>query len=98
MMTVKRPFCRRTRRRSPNRYVHRAPLLEFHHLGEEAVMLLAALFGSVQRYLRYRALLSSIETLDDRMLYDIGLNRSELSAAAWAPIEPATAYSPLPSR
>jgi len=61
-------------------------------------MLLAALFGSVQRYLRYRALLSSIEILDDHMLYDIGLNRSELSAAAWAQIERATAHSPLRSR
>ena len=50
-------------------------------------MLLAALFGSVQRYLRYRALLSGIETLDDRLLYDIGLNRGELSAAAWAQVE-----------
>ena len=47
-------------------------------------MLLAALFGSVQRYLRYRSLLSGIEGLDDRLLYDIGLNRGELSAAAWA--------------
>ena len=45
-------------------------------------MLLVTLFGSVQRYLRYRALLSGVETLDDRLLHDIGLNRGELSAAS----------------
>jgi uncharacterized protein YjiS (DUF1127 family) len=61
-------------------------------------MLLAALFGSVQRYLRYRSLLSGIEGLDDRLLYDIGLNRGELSAAAWAQAERGTAHSPLGSR
>jgi uncharacterized protein YjiS (DUF1127 family) len=65
---------------------------------EEAAMLLAALFGSVQRYLRYRSLLSGIEGLDDRLLYDIGLNRGELSAAAWAQAERGTAHSPLGSR
>jgi uncharacterized protein YjiS (DUF1127 family) len=61
-------------------------------------MLLATLFGAVQRYLRYRAQLFSIESLDDHMLYDIGLNRGELSAAAWAHVERATAYSPLRPR
>lgn len=56
-------------------------------------MLLVTLFGSVQRYLRYRALLSGVETLDDRLLHDIGLIRCELSAAAWAQVERATAHS-----
>jgi uncharacterized protein YjiS (DUF1127 family) len=74
------------------------PPKESHHLGKEATMLLATLFGSVQRYVRYRAQLSSVESLDDHMLYDIGLNRGELSAAAWAQIERATAHSPLGSQ
>jgi uncharacterized protein YjiS (DUF1127 family) len=60
-------------------------------------MLLATLFRAVQRYLRYRTQLLGIARLDDRMLYDIGLNRGELSAAAWAQIERATAPSPIHS-
>jgi uncharacterized protein YjiS (DUF1127 family) len=60
---------------------------------EKAAMLLATLFGSVQRYFRYRAQLFSIAGLDDHILYDIGINRGELSAAAWAQIEHATAHS-----
>jgi uncharacterized protein YjiS (DUF1127 family) len=61
-------------------------------------MLLAALHGAVQRYLRYRAQLLSVESLDDRMLHDIGLNRWELSAAAWAQVERATALVPVHTR
>jgi uncharacterized protein YjiS (DUF1127 family) len=64
-------------------------------------MLLTALFGVVQRYLRYRTQLFSIESLDDRMLHDIGLNRWELSAAVWAQVGPherACAASFLTSR
>jgi uncharacterized protein YjiS (DUF1127 family) len=53
-------------------------------------MLLATLFGAVHRYLRYRAQLLSMETLDDRMLNDIGLSRSDLSAAVWHQVEHAT--------
>ena len=56
-------------------------------------MLFAALFGTVRRYLRYRAQLFTIERLDDRMLYDIGLDRGELSATAWAQVERATALA-----
>ena len=58
-------------------------------------MLFATLFGTVQRYLRYRAQLVSIENLDDRMLYDIGLHRGELSAAAWAQVERTTMFTPV---
>ena len=64
---------------------------------ETAAMLLATLFGAVQRYLRYRTQLLSIARLDDRMLYVIGLNRGELSAAAWAQVERATTPSPIHS-
>jgi uncharacterized protein YjiS (DUF1127 family) len=56
-------------------------------------MLLATLFGAVQRYLRYRTQLLSIARLDDRLLYDIGLNRGELSAVAWAQVERASTPS-----
>jgi uncharacterized protein YjiS (DUF1127 family) len=55
-------------------------------------MLIAALFGAIQRHLRYRSLLLNFENLDDRLLSDIGLSRSELSAAAWDRIEHATAH------
>jgi len=55
-------------------------------------MLIAALFGAIQRYLRYRSLLVIIENLDDRLLSDIGLSRGELSAAAWDQVEHATAH------
>ena len=55
-------------------------------------MLIAALFGAIQRYLRYRSLLLNFENLDDRLLSDIGLNRGELSAAAWDRVEHATAH------
>jgi uncharacterized protein YjiS (DUF1127 family) len=61
-------------------------------------MLLAALHGAVQRYFRYRAQLLSVESLDDRMLHDIGLNRWELSAAAWAQVERTTALVPVHTR
>ena len=61
-------------------------------------MLFATLFGAVQRYLRYRAQLLSIENLDDRMLYDIGLHRGELTAAAWAQVERMTAFVPVHTR
>jgi uncharacterized protein YjiS (DUF1127 family) len=56
------------------------------------------MFGAVQRYLRYRTQLFSIESLDDHMLYDIGLNRGELSSAAWAQVERATALMPVYTR
>jgi uncharacterized protein YjiS (DUF1127 family) len=46
-------------------------------------MLIAFLFDTVGRYLRYRSQLASIVELDDRTLSDIGLNRSELRAVAW---------------
>ena len=46
-------------------------------------MLVAFLFDTVRRYLRYRSQLASIVDLDDRTLSDIGLNRGELRAMAW---------------
>ena len=46
-------------------------------------MLIAFLFDTVGRYLRYRSQLASMELLDDRLLRDIGLERGELRAAAW---------------
>jgi uncharacterized protein YjiS (DUF1127 family) len=58
----------------------------------ETAMLIAALFGVIQRYLRYRSLLLTIENLDDRILSDIGLSRGELSAAAWGQIAHTTAH------
>jgi uncharacterized protein YjiS (DUF1127 family) len=60
--------------------------------------MLAALFGAAQRYLRYRAQLFSVESLDDRMLCDIGLYRGELSAAARAQVERETALVSVYSR
>jgi hypothetical protein len=60
-------------------------------------MLLGALFGAVQRYLRYRAQLFNIESLDDCMLLDIGLNRWALSTAVWAHVKRASADAPLRS-
>ena len=55
-------------------------------------MLIAGLFGAIQRYLRYRSLLLSIENLDEHILNDIGLSRGELSAAAWDKVERAIAH------
>jgi uncharacterized protein YjiS (DUF1127 family) len=46
-------------------------------------MLIAFLFDTVGRYIRYRYQLASINELDDRTLRDIGLNRWELKSAAW---------------
>jgi uncharacterized protein YjiS (DUF1127 family) len=58
----------------------------------KSTMLIAGLFGAIQRYLRYRSLLLSIENLDDHILNDIGLSRGELSAAAWDKVERAIAH------
>ena len=55
-------------------------------------MSIATLFGAIQRYLRYRSILLSIEELDDHILSDIGLSRGELSAVAWDQVERATAH------
>jgi uncharacterized protein YjiS (DUF1127 family) len=46
-------------------------------------MFIATLIGTIARYIRYRLQLIRIEDLDDRTLRDIGLDRSELKAAAW---------------
>jgi uncharacterized protein YjiS (DUF1127 family) len=46
-------------------------------------MLIAFLFDTLGRYLRYRSHLASITELDDRTLRDIGIDRSELRATAW---------------
>jgi uncharacterized protein YjiS (DUF1127 family) len=54
-------------------------------------MFIAAVYGAIQRYFRYRSLLQSIESLDDHILSDIGINRGELSAVAWNQVERAAA-------
>ena len=46
-------------------------------------MLIAFIYDTVGRYLRYRSQLASMAELDDRTLSDIGLNRSELRTVAW---------------
>ena len=46
-------------------------------------MLIASLVGAIAQYLRYRSQLTSISSLDDRILRDIGLDGSELRSAAW---------------
>lgn len=45
--------------------------------------ILFELFETTKRYLRYREQLSCIAQLDEHILHDIGLSRSELNAAAW---------------
>jgi uncharacterized protein YjiS (DUF1127 family) len=68
--------------------------LSFHdQVWETAMLLIVYLFETIQKYLRYRSELASIEALDDRMLHDIGLSRSELKAAAWE-----MATQPTPSQ
>jgi len=47
------------------------------------ISILLKLFEAIKQYLRYREQLSCIAQLDEHILRDIGLNRSELSAAAW---------------
>ena len=47
-------------------------------------MSIGILFDTVLRYLRYRENVSCSAQLDERILRDIGLSRSELCAAAWA--------------
>jgi uncharacterized protein YjiS (DUF1127 family) len=46
-------------------------------------MFIASLVGAIAQYLRYRSQLTSISQLDDRILSDIGLNRSDLRSVAW---------------
>ncbi len=46
-------------------------------------MLLISLFGTIMRYMRYQSHLIDIDAIDDRILHDIGRERSELRAAAW---------------
>jgi len=47
-------------------------------------MLIGILFDSVRRYLRYHENVLCISQLDERILRDIGLDRSALCAEAWA--------------
>ena len=47
-------------------------------------MLIAFLFDTIGRYLRYRSQLASMVELDDRTLTDIGLNRGELERGGLA--------------
>jgi uncharacterized protein YjiS (DUF1127 family) len=46
-------------------------------------MMIAAMFGTVERYLRYQTQLVYIEVLDERLLRDIGCTRGELCSEAW---------------
>jgi uncharacterized protein YjiS (DUF1127 family) len=46
-------------------------------------MFIASLVGALAQYLRYRSQLTSINSLDDRILRDIGLDRSQLRSTAW---------------
>jgi uncharacterized protein YjiS (DUF1127 family) len=50
--------------------------------GDRAV-LIAVLYETIGRYIRYRFQVASIDRLDDRTLRDIGLNRTQLRATAW---------------
>jgi uncharacterized protein YjiS (DUF1127 family) len=47
------------------------------------ISFLFELFETIKRYLRYRDQLSCIAELDEHILHDIGLSRSELCAEAW---------------
>jgi uncharacterized protein YjiS (DUF1127 family) len=49
----------------------------------ESAMLIASLFNTFMRYLRYQSQLMNIDAIDDRILHDIGRERSELRAEAW---------------
>jgi uncharacterized protein YjiS (DUF1127 family) len=46
-------------------------------------MLIGILFDTVRRYLRYHQNVLCLANLDERLLSDIGLSRSELCAEAW---------------
>jgi uncharacterized protein YjiS (DUF1127 family) len=46
-------------------------------------MFIASLIGTIGRYVRYRLQLASISQLDEHTLRDIGINRGELTTAAW---------------
>ncbi len=68
-------------------------MLREHHTHAKRVVLeklrmfigiLFELSETIKRYLRYRDQLSCIAYLDEHILHDIGLSRSELSAAAWS--------------
>ncbi|MGJ4888743.1 DUF1127 domain-containing protein [Bradyrhizobium sp. HKCCYLR20261] len=47
-------------------------------------MFITAIFDVVKRYMHYRAQLACLERLDDRTLRDIGVNRDQMYAQAWA--------------
>ena len=46
-------------------------------------MLIVSLVSTIMRYLRYQSELMNIAALDDRLLQDIGVERSQLRAQAW---------------
>jgi len=46
-------------------------------------MSIAALWNLYLSWRRYRASLRALSRLDDRMLQDIGLNRSQIPGVAW---------------
>ncbi len=46
-------------------------------------MWIANLFRLAATWRRYRAGVRELSQLDDRMLHDIGLNRTQIQSAAW---------------
>lgn len=51
-------------------------------------MWIANLFRLAATWRRYRTGLRELSQLDDRMLSDIGLNRTQIEAAAWKGARP----------
>ena len=50
---------------------------------KDRVMWIANLFRLAATWRRYRAGVRELSQLDDRMLHDIGLNRTQIQSAAW---------------
>jgi uncharacterized protein YjiS (DUF1127 family) len=55
-------------------------------------MFIGILFGTIRRYFRYHENLLCIAQLDEHILHDIGLSRSELCAEAWDRAAGSTAH------
>jgi uncharacterized protein YjiS (DUF1127 family) len=59
---------------------------------ENCFMFIGILFGTIRRYFRYHENLLCIAQLDEHILHDIGLSRSELCAEAWDRAAGSTAH------